>query len=459
MSGWPGVAALGAVAVVAAIVVWSGAVDQVSVVAGGLVRMVAVIAGAGVVIGVAGRSRRWWATWGVGIAVADTVVIATAHWWILNSGLVNEHYPPTILLWVWFGLWASGVALTGWWSGGPAVRVARALAAPVALIAAFLLINAHYGYWPTTGVLLGRPVTGQVSAAKVYQEIRFRPTADGFLYRGADESLPRNGLYGPIPVPATPVYFDATKAWVWLPPAYFRGPSLQFPVLLMLTGIPGDVQDWVKAGQVIPLADAWARAHGGVAPVMIFVDENGRGDRDTECVNGPQGAAASYLTRDVPDWVNDHLGIRPNWRSWGVVGFSEGGTCAVGLAIEHPELFGTFVDVAGDAAPNYGGPAETLRYLYDGDQLAARSFEPEVILATHRYRHLQGWFAAGRGDRHGMNVARELAASAGRAGVEVHTYEATGGHTWTFARLSFAKIYPRLVTAVSNLPGGGRPSA
>ena len=39
------------------------------------------------------------------------------------------------------------------------------MAVPLTVAAAFLLINSHYGYWPTLGDLLGHPMPGQVSAA------------------------------------------------------------------------------------------------------------------------------------------------------------------------------------------------------------------------------------------------------------------------------------------------------
>ncbi len=445
-TGWPGglvVAGLGAAGAVVAV---SGALDHISIVADGLVGGFVAAAAVGLAIGVAGRALRWWATWGAGIAVAAAVVVAAAYSWIRVTGLVTDHYPPTFLLWVWLALVACGVAVTGWWSGGVAVRVVRVVAAPLAVLTAFLLINQHYGYWPTVSVLLDKPVTGQVSGSTIAGEIHLRNASARDL---VPTRVPKVGQYGPVVIRDTPVPFIAKKAWVWLPPAYFRYPDRQLPVLMMLPGWPGNVQDWVKAGQVVGQADSWAAAHDGVAPIMIMVDENGLHGRDTECVNGPRGLAASYLTRDVPRWAHRTLGIRPDWRTWGVVGFSEGGTCAVGLASEYPGLFGHFVDMSGDGAPNHGNVAKTLQYLYGGNQAAARLFQPKLLLTTRHYPHLDGWFAAGSADRHGRRVAAILANLARNAGVGVHTYLGSGGHSWTFARDSFAAIYPSLVSSMA----------
>jgi S-formylglutathione hydrolase FrmB len=438
------VVALGLVATV-----YSGLADQVAIDAPGFVSAAAAVAVIGMVVGVADRGAKWWATWGLANAAMATAVVAAAHWWVSASGLVADHYPPTILVWVWLGVWAVGVGMTGWWSGAAVIRVARLLTAPVAVTAAFLLVNAHYGYWPTVGVLLGRPVAGQVSAPQINQDLSLRSTISNGAHPWAATRTPRTGLYGPITVPSAPVAFPADPTWLWVPPAYFQSRTGQFPVLLMLTGLPGTSHDWVTAGQVVSVADAWASHHQGFAPVMIFVDENGRGNRDTECVNGPQGQAESYLTQDIPDWVDTTLGIRPDPSSWGVVGFSEGGTCALDLATQHPDLFGTFVDIAGDRAPNHGDAAATLHYLFGDNLVGARSSDPGLILASHRFSRLDGWFAAGTGDRSSLAVLSSLSPLAARAGIVVHLFEAPGGHTWIFARKSFAAIYPALVTSVS----------
>ncbi len=39
----------------------------------------------------------------------------------------------------------------------------------------------------------------------------------------------------------------AAAAYVWLPPGYFAMAHAHLPVLLMLSGWPGDVTDWVRA--------------------------------------------------------------------------------------------------------------------------------------------------------------------------------------------------------------------
>jgi S-formylglutathione hydrolase FrmB len=456
LSGWPGTAALAICVVALGAVVGSGLVDQLSLDSLSTVFPVVAVAALGVAAGAVGRGWRWWCSWGLSIATVTTLAVVWAHSWVANSGLAAEHYPPTFLLWVWVALWALGVAATGWWTGGVAVRAVRALAAPLAVAAAFLLINMHYGYWPTVGVLLDRPVPGQVAAPTVYQP---RPSDDHLVDADTRLALPAMGRYGPAAIPGRQAAFDAASARLWLPPAYFDPVRPPLPVLLMLTGRPGAAQDWAMAGQVVPIANAWARTHGGVAPVMVFLDENGRSGRDTECVNGPQGDAYDYLTEVVPAWIESHLGLHPGNGAWGVVGYSEGGTCALELSMNDPIVYGSFLDISGDLGPNLGSPAFTFHNLFGSSEMAYRLFEPSVVLSTHRYQGVRGWFAAGASDHDSTVTSQILYRLAAQAGMSVRLYKGAGGHTWGFARQSFAHVFPALTGEIGCQSGVPAPTA
>jgi enterochelin esterase-like enzyme len=442
--GWPGALVLLAAAAVIVSMVELHKFDATSTLTGWLMTTAVAVAGIGLVVGVARRGLRWWATWGVGIAVVAAGMVLVARWWIGWSGLVTEHYPPSFAVWIWIALWTVGVALTGWWSGGAAVRVARVLTVPVALLASFLVIDAHYGYWPTVGVLLDRPAQGQVSGGALIKELKHR------VHVAPGQEI---GQYGPVKISGKSVGFAAARAWLWLPPAFFSRPHTHIPVILMLPGWPGDVQDWVKAGQVINVVNTWARDHHGIAPVMVFVDENGTVSDDTECVNGPQGNAERYLSSTVPRYIHKTLGITLSPRRFTVLGFSEGGTCAIGLGAEHPEVFGRLVDLAGDVAPNYGNGRSAVATLDDlyGDNVAAETHHVTLwVLTHHRYSHTQAWFGAGSDDTKHSQIAALLSAAATKAGMEVHSASVPGGHSWTFAREAFVKVYPALVRAMED---------
>ncbi|EUA66178.1 esterase family domain protein [Mycobacterium xenopi 4042] len=71
-----------------------------------------------------------------------------------------------------------------------------------------------------------------------------------------------------------------------------------------------------------------------------------------------------------------------------------GGTCAVDLTVMHPELFSTFVDIAGDLGPNSGTKAQTIARLFGGNAAAWAAFDPTTVIKRHGpYSGVSGWFA------------------------------------------------------------------
>ncbi len=74
---------------------------------------------------------------------------------------------------------------------------------------------------------------------------------------------------------------------VYLPPAWFAtNPPPQLPTVMMIGGEFNTPADWLRAGNAVKTIDDFAAAHGGNAPVFVFVDSGGAFNNDTECVNG-----------------------------------------------------------------------------------------------------------------------------------------------------------------------------
>ncbi len=118
------------------------------------------------------------------------------------------------------------------------------------------------------------------------------------------------GEFGPVFIPGASVGFEASMSYLWIPPDFNRVPHADIPVIVTLTGLPGRAQDWAVAGGAVAASTAWARSHGGSAPVVLMVDEHGLANHDTECLNSREGHAFSYLTEVVPWYLVDRLGIR-----------------------------------------------------------------------------------------------------------------------------------------------------
>ena len=338
-----------------------------SLVSGWLPVTVQLAAAAVLVAAVGWRTRRWRAVWvplalvlGAAASVAAAVVFAVGGW-------ASE--PAPLLLWIWVGagVAAAVVVVAGWPGAGWGRRVLSAAAPPLCVLCAGLVLNGWVGLAPTVA-----DAYGQATGASVAE-----PLAGGGLpARGPGTASPSGpGQVVAVSIPAATSGFTARQQYVYLPPAWFAGPSPQpLPVIMMIGAEFSAPADWIRAGDAVTSADAYARAHHGYGPILVFVDAAGRVGNDTECVNGPHGQVADYLTRDVRAWVISQLGALTDARWWSVVGWSMGGTCAVDLAVTHPELFTSFQDVSGDLGPNTGTPAQTVTRLYGGDHGAWARF-------------------------------------------------------------------------------------
>lgn len=351
---------------------------------------------------------------------------------------IHDHLPPSFQLWIGLVVFAVVVAV------GSRTSTRRLLAlGAIALAAmnAFVQINGHYGYFPTVGTVLGRPSPEVVTTVHLQQETAMWPTPPS--------TLPSHGQLAPLDVAPTASGFRHRPGSVWLPPAYFDSRRDSLPVVLMLSGAPGSPIAWPRAGFAIRTAEQYAAAHNGMAPILIFTDQNGSPVGDTECVDGPRGKAETFLTVDVMAFVHDQLHVHPTPQHTAVIGFSEGGTCALELALRHPDVFGTFVDMAGDAAPTMGPTGRTLRVIYGGDRLAMRMHDPTVLLAAHAYPGLQGWFLTGRHDLRHVKVDSLVAGEVRAAHIPANYSVIPGAHDWQFAARALRLVFPIVSSRIS----------
>ncbi len=488
---------LAVVAVVGAVVAAAdlGWLDGLSLDSSLVVTLTTVAAAALFVVVVVRAGRRWWTTT-LPLLIAGTVFVEVVIAWYLSaSNTITDAYPVSFFVWIGAALLVAAVVVITWRTSGRAVRTAGLVAVPMTVAAAFLLINAHYGYWPTMRDLLGHPVATQIDAATFGRELESDPVSTARVAAGAPRSGPgghrtiaeplgppspshpsplsslvartglvvtrgrvgsalvaarRAGQFALVNIPATRSHFVHRGGGVYLPPAYFTSVRRQLGVLVMLGGTPSSPNIWATAGHALATAHAYAAGHAGVAPVMLFVDPNGSWSGDTECVNGPHGQAETYLTVDVVHYASTVLHLSSDPRRWGIVGFSEGGTCAIDLALRHPSLFGHFVDLGGDAAPNLRHA--TLQSLYGGSSSAMTQHTPSWLMAHHRYQELSAWFASGRGDASHLRIGVGQEREARRAGIGAQWFVGPGGHDWHFCTWALHRVLPTLAAQVDRSP-------
>jgi S-formylglutathione hydrolase FrmB len=458
--------------------------DSTSLLEGWLPQTIQIVAGVVLVAAIGWRSRRWRIVWLPLAAAAGAALAWFAHWKVTDEGVAGNPAPPSV--WIWTAL--TGVAAmvmvlgfkgTRWWR-----RLLSVLAVPLCALSAAVMVNVWVGYFPTVAI-----AWNQATAGPLPDETDLDTVAEMLRKR----EVPEHGALVYVTIPSTASGFKHRDELVYLPPAYFASnPPPQLPTVMMIAGEFNTPADWVRTGHAVRTIDEFAAAHGGNAPVFVFVDTSGAFNNDTECVNGPRGNSADHLTKDVVPYMVSRFGVSPHAANWGIVGWSMGGTCAVDLTTMHPDLFSTFVDIAGDLAPYAGTKQQTIDRVFGGSEEAYDQFDPVKVIAKHgQYQGVSGWFAIsaepaersktpfsenpnnGIGGRDAnpnpwdQEAAAHTLCNLGREhGIECAVVRRTGKHDWPFATNVFIDALPWLAGKIGTpgvpvipLPPSAEPSS
>ena len=422
-----------------------------------------------VVLAVTGwRTPRWRRRW-VPAAVAAGVALAlAARTWVNSEGLASD--PAPIPLWGWATVFGATtvIAVAGWPGARWWRRGLSLLAVPLTLLAVLISLNKWVGYYPTVPAAWNALTSGPLP-----------DEVDLDALPALRNTAPSTGKVVQVDIPGDASGFVHRSEYVYLPPAWFAGDQPpRLPTVLMIAGEFNTAADWMRSGGVIPMIDDYARSHGGVAPIFAFIDSGGSFNNDTECVNGPRGQSADHLTLDVRPYLIDRFGAADDPARWGVVGWSMGGTCAIGLTVMHPELFRSFLDIAGDHGPTAGTKEQTIERLYRGDAAEWARWDPASVMKAHGpYQGVAGWFAEavkppqdhpfGGGQRpqsdaplgyggHDVwhdddrdGAGADLCAVAVSVGIECTVHTTVSNHTWQFATTAFSQALPWLAGRVA----------
>lgn len=345
-----------------------------------------IVAAAVLLAAIGRRSPRWLLLWLPIAVIVGGICAGLTFWFIHNQGLSED--PAPVTFWVWIvGLGAAIVVLIfGWRGAGWPRRIAAFVAVPLCLLCVALALNTWTGYFPTVQSAWDR-VTGTESPRFIDQATLADMQRQGVR--------PTQGVVVKVTTPDAASGFQHRQEYVYLPPAWFAtSPPPQLPAVMMFGGQFGRPDDWLRSADALATLDDFTARHHGNAPVFVFPDVGGTFSTDTECVNGPRGNAADHLIKDVVPYVISTFSVSPKAENWGVAGWSSGGTCALMLAVMHPDVFSAIVSVDGQLGPNAGTREQTIARLFGGDAAAWEEFDPRSAIIRHGpYTGMSAWFA------------------------------------------------------------------
>ncbi|WP_242090181.1 alpha/beta hydrolase-fold protein [Curtobacterium sp. DN_7.5] len=386
--------------------------------------------------GVAWRSPVAWRGVGVraGIAAAAAAVVLLACW--LTSDVLDlfgVSLSPVTRMWCALAAATLALAGTALVQGGRWRRAMAIVLVPAAMLVPALGVNVEFAKYPTLGTVVDSDPF---------------PAFDAHATPAT--TMPAVGEVRTVEIPGRRSHFDARPAVVYLPPAALVRDPRPLPVVLAFAGQPGAPSDMFTAGRMSTVLDAYAAAHHGRAPIVLSVDQLSAPGRNTMCVDSQLGDVDTYVTEDVPAWTTSHLPVTRDRAHWGMVGFSQGATCAVQFLTGHPDDFGAALAISSELQPIDQSPQHSADQAFGGSVARWEAAAPRALMAAHEpYRGHELWLTAGSSDREFSENARELGAAATRAGIRTTIASAPrSGHDWNTVQWSLRAELPRLCGAL-----------
>jgi len=413
-----------------------------------------------IVLGLAGgtyllcrRDRWWWLYLVPGVAAVSAVIA-----WILGrtvaESLIAQALTTSDIVWIAVGIAAVGLAIgfmfgTPWWR-----KILAVIAALAVLALAGNEINKSYSEFPRFGDLFGvsgdDQISGPPSIASSVPATSAAPKPTGPLstvWTPTGPNIPADGhgRISQLDLPATQAGFEPRQAWVYYPPAYFADNTEPLPVLILLHGVPGGPGDWVTGDRLQGVMNDFAAKHNGIAPVVVMPDGTGGQLTNSLCTDSSLGKLDTYLSKDVPNSIRAQLKVDPDPKHWAIGGFSYGGTCAIQLVTNHPDVYSSFIDVSGDQEPTLGSRQQTVDTAFGGDESKFKAINPIDIMASKKFPGIAGRFIVGGDDTGSLAGQQAIYQAAKNAGMDVQFLQVPGvGHDWSLAVSGLTTAMPWL---------------
>ncbi|KQO62374.1 alpha/beta hydrolase [Curtobacterium sp. Leaf261] len=385
----------------------------------------------------------------IGAMLVAAAVGLVAVWWIGDvQDAFGVDFTPVTRMWVALTFAAVGLLVVGLVQGGNGRRGLAVAATVCVAFAAALGINVDFGAYrtieqavatnPYPSATLGAETgIGSSAAAVVDPQTWYAPA-----------TMPTHGKIVSVRIPATTSHFHARRAVVYLPPAARTIDPPVLPVLISLSGQPGQPSDMFQAGRLGAVMDAFAAAHHGLAPIVVAPDQLGAPNRNPMCVDSRRlGRSSTYVMTDTTRWIRSHLSVGAAPADWGIVGFSQGATCAMQFSSEYPEVFGTTFAISSELAPFTGSVQNSADVAFHGSLAAYRAAAPIAIMHRNApYTDHFTEFAYGSDDAPYARSTKLLRAGAIAAGMRTTTIVSPGtAHDWNTVRYSLQHGMPAVI--------------
>ncbi|MCL1872329.1 MAG: alpha/beta hydrolase-fold protein [Promicromonosporaceae bacterium] len=333
---------------------------------------------------------------------------------------------------------------------GMLARGAQVLSLIVAVVALLgVILNDRYLFYPTWPDLFGQGAPAvQSHYGGSIADLATRPTpGPGLAHVVAPATLP------PLPDPHTRLQrYDVADpssgaripVLVYLPQGYDPASPHTYPVIEGLHGYPG-VPDSFRVLNFLSTADQLTAEHRLAPSIFVIPTIDMPAKLDTECVDGRPGQpqVESWLASVVPAWTVHHFRVQTERMAWATLGYSYGGWCAAALSMRHPDVYGAAVVFEGyfrpDFSPTYDPLSPAAKVGFDLVRMAKDDPPPVAV-----------WVMTSRGDAESWGTTGPFLGAAASPLDVTSLVVPQGGHS----NLVFGRfVSPALEWLAQTLPG------
>jgi S-formylglutathione hydrolase FrmB len=396
------------------------------------------------------RPQRWWWTY----LVPGVLLLSAAAAWVLGhwvaQSLFAQDLKTTDVVWIGVQIAAMGLFVGNLFKSRWSRKIIAFLAMIAVIASAGNQINKSYLQYPAVGDMFGVSSDQEISGPPANPKHSGAPLPAGPLtsvWTPTGPNIPPDGKgrVSEIQLPGTISGFQGRTGWVYYPPAYFADNAEPLPVLVLMSGQPGNPGELITGNRLQGVMDEFASSHNGIAPVVVVADETGSDLANPLCVDSSLGNVDTYISKDVPNAIDAQLNVDSNHAHWGIGGFSAGGTCAFQMATNHPDIYPNFIDIVGEVEPSLGSRQATLDAAFGGDESKFKAVNPLDLIATKKFPNLSGWFIAGSEDPAFGPGMKQLYDTSKAAGLDVYFWESPGtGHDWGTVGAGLEHVLPWL---------------
>jgi enterochelin esterase-like enzyme len=257
---------------------------------------------------------------------------------------------------------------------------------------------------------------------------------------GPAVATPAHGTLKRYEIDAPELHDTHRSVRVYTPVGYDDSTSAgrHYPVIYLLHGWPGSEGNWPGMGRATVTADSLI-ASGRIPPVvLVFPNGNGKGLLGRSLyIDSYDGSSRmeAFLTDRLVPWVDSTFRTIRSPESRAVVGLSDGGTAAINLVLQHPDMFSACGSHSADLKLEKGmgmggviGPEPGATKLLEAN--SPLLYAPEALPHAG---HPVIYFDCGADDE-SAGENREFDEMLTKLGVPHRYHEFPGTHDWKYWR-------------------------